>query len=152
MIAVVIATLITITGCGTTANKPYEPPTPAPSAHEGTFVSEHGTMIFNGDGSEIIINFDSELSDLTGIPEGEKAGTYVFLSGVLPPAGKVPVRYDTAHELQITIDDESVGLELGLASADGSTTTISTETVTPDRIPICVLQEGKYITVMFNKE
>ena len=76
-------------GCTKPDNIPYEPDTPAPAPHEGAFTSEHGSLRFNGDGESITIQFDGELAALTGLPEGEHTGTYVFLSGDLPPHGSI---------------------------------------------------------------
>ena len=61
----------------------------------------------------------SELAKLTGLPQGEHKATYVFLSGELPPNGSVPVRYDVAHELRISVGMRSAVIEMGLAAADG---------------------------------
>ena len=44
----------------------------APAPHEGVFTSEHGSMTFPGDGESVIIEFDKELADCLGLPEGEK--------------------------------------------------------------------------------
>ena len=133
-------------------NYPYEPDTPAPDPHEGAFVSEHGTMVFNGDGSSLVFDFDEELSELTGLPSGEQTGTYVFLSGDLPPHGSVDVRYDVAHEWQITLDDTCVVIELGLAAEDGSTAQVGVNIVTDTRIPFLFMKDGKSFSVIFEKE
>ena len=100
-------------------NYPYEPDTPTPAAHDGTFVSDHGSMVFNGDGESIVIDFDKELSELTGLPEGSQKGKYAFLSGNLPPHGSMPVRYDIAHELEITVAGQSAVVDMGIAAEDG---------------------------------
>jgi hypothetical protein len=144
--------VLLLVGCGDTSNMPYEPDTPAPPAHEGTFVSDHGTMTFNGDGKEITIDFDTALAEMTGLPEGEHTGTYVFLSGDLPPVGSVDVRYDVAHELAITIDETRVVVDVGIAAEDGSTASVGTNIVTTDRIPVLVKPEDKWETVMFEKK
>ncbi|MBR5754491.1 MAG: hypothetical protein IKX97_01530, partial [Erysipelotrichaceae bacterium] len=75
-------------------NYPYEPDTPAPDPHTGTFVSEYGTMTFNGDGKTVVLDIDGELAGLAGLPEGKNEGTYIFLSGDLPPHGSMEIRYD----------------------------------------------------------
>ncbi len=128
-------------------NVPYEPDTPLPPAHSGTFVSEHGTMTFSGDGESVVIDFDAYLAELTGLPEGEHAGTYVFLSGELPPNGSVPVRYDAAHELKLTVDGQSVVIGMGLAAADGKTAQVGVNVVTPERIPMLFSDDGSFSVV-----
>ena len=133
-------------------NYPYEPDTPAPDPHDGTFVSEHGTMTFNGDGTSLVFDFDEELAELAGLPAGEQTGTYVFLSGDLPPHGSIDVRYDIAHEWQISLDDEYVVIDLGLASDDGSTASVGVDIVTDTRIPLLFQKDGKFFSVIFEKE
>ena len=135
------AALLFCGGCGTAGepeldNYPYEPDTPAPAAHDGVFVSEHGSMRFNGDGESVVIDFDPYLAELTGLPEGEQEGTYVFLSGDLPPFGSMPVRYDTAHEFALTVGEASVVIDAGIASEDGRTAQVGVDVVTPERIPL----------------
>ncbi len=140
-IALVITVLLAMTfvaGCGVGAgspNMPYEPDTPAPDPHNGVFVSDHGTMEFNGDGETVIADFDSELAQLLGLPEGKQELTYVFLSGDLPPTGSVDCRYDVAHELRLSTADASVVVELALIHEDGRVT-LGVNTVTPERIPM----------------
>ena len=61
-------------------------------------------MTFSGDGSHVTIDFDKELSECLGIPEGKQEAEYEFLSGYLPPHGEVPVRYDVAHIFKLYND------------------------------------------------
>ena len=133
-------------------NYPYEPDTPAPAAHNGLFVSEHGTMSFSGDGEKIVIDFDAELAKLTGLPEGEQEGTYVFLSGNLPPNGSFPVRYDIAHEMQIKVGEKTVVLDMGLAAEDGKSGQVGVNVVTPERIPMLFSEDGRFFQVLFEKK
>ena len=139
-------------GCASDGNKPYEPDGPAPAAHGGRFTSEHGSMSFSGDGESVTVDFDAYLSELTSLPEGEQKGSYVFLSGDLPPNGSVPVRYDAAHEMKITVDGKSAVIELGLAQKDGSGAQSGVGTVTPERIPLLFSENGKNFNVIFIKE
>ena len=151
----VIITILLLTvfmGCQPDENKPYEPDTPAPDPHIGIFDSEYGAMMFNGDGTSIVCDFKKEFADLTGLPEGETEGTYVFLSGDLPPHGSVDVRYDVAHELEITVNGNKVVLNLGIASADGSTATVGVDVVTENRIPVLLKKDNKNFTVTFEKK
>lgn len=149
----VCALLILCTGCGfgdpNPGNMPYEPDTPAPAAHDGLFVSEHGSMRFSGDGTGVELDFDAELAGLTGLPEGKQTGSYVFLSGDLPPHGSMPVRYDTAHELQIDAGGVSAVIDMGIASADGKTAESGVNTVTPERIPMLFHGDSGFFDVTF---
>ncbi len=152
----VCAAWILCTGCGignpNPGNMPYEPDTPAPAAHDGVFVSEHGSMRFSGDGTGVELDFDAELARLTGLPEGTQTGSYVFLSGDLPPHGSMPVRYDTAHELQIDAGEASAVIELGIAAEDGRSAQAGVNTVTPDRIPMLFHEDGRFFDVTFLRE
>lgn len=154
-LALIIALASLTAGCGLfrdgRENIPYEPDTPAPAPHEGVFISEHGSMRFFGDGKRIEIDFDSELARLTGLPEGKCEGTYDFLSGNLPPHGSMPVRYDTAHEMKIEAGGASAVIKLGIAAADGKTSSSGVGTVTPERIPMVFSEDGVF-TVMFEKD
>lgn len=98
-------------------NYPYEPDTPAPDPHDGTFVSDKGTMVFNGDGETAVIDFDVDLAKRLGLPAGEQQATYTFLTGNLPPHGYLPTRYDVAMMLRLTVvegdDPISTMVEIG---------------------------------------
>lgn len=138
--------------CSQYENVPYEPDTPAPAAHEGTFASDHGKMIFSGDGEHIEIEFDKTLSRLTGLPEGTTEAEYVFLSGALPPHGSIPVRYDTAHELQIIAGEHTALIEMGIAAEDGKTAQAGIGTVSSEQIPMLFTNNGVMFTIIFEKE
>ena len=142
---------VCFSACTTGENRPYEPDTPAPAAHEGDFVSDHGSMRFKGDGKTVEINFDKYLSELTGLPEGAQEANYVFLSGDLPPHGSYVVRYDVAHELKITVGEQSAVISLGIAAADGKSAQSGVNTVTPDRIPMLFSNDEGSFTVLFEK-
>ena len=108
-------------------NYPYEPDTPAPAPHEGTFISAHGTMTFNGDGRSVVIEFDKALADAVGLPAGKHEMLYEFLSGDLAPHGKIPVRYDTAMYISIYAgegaSDRSNAIAVGIVNENGSKST-----------------------------
>ncbi len=109
--AAVIAALcaglaLSICGCAD-RNYPYEPDSPAPAPHDGTFVSAHGTMTFNGDGKTVLLDFDDDLTQRLGLPSGARAAAYEFLSGDLPPHGRVPVRYDAAMAFRLTVGGDA---------------------------------------------
>ena len=158
MILLIIVLLLLCSGCSQTVknenpgNYPYEPDTPAPAAHNGLFVSEHGTMTFSGDGEKFVIDFDAELADRTGLPEGKHEGTYAFLSGNLPPNGSFPVRYDIAHEMRITAGEQSAVIDMGLAAEDGKSGHVGVNVVTPERIPMLFSEDGRFFQILFEKK
>lgn len=134
-------------------NMPYEPDTPAPPPLNGVFASAGGTLTFNGDKSSVVLDLSPDFAARTGLPEGYSEGTYAFIQD-LPPHGHVPVRYDTAHNLDITIGEGEerifVSLEIGFAAEDGSTATVYIGAVTEESIPILLTDEG-FETVLFQK-
>ena len=150
----ILLAAVLLIACGCTphgnGNAPYEPDTPAPEPHAGIFTSEHGTMEFSGDGESIVIDFDEELSRLSGLPAGRQEGTYVFCSGNLPPHGSVPVRYDTAHELKIDVSGVSAVIVMGTVNTDG-TASVGVNTVTPERIPMLFSTDGENLCIEFLK-
>ena len=160
LILLTVLALLCVSACaggglgGRPENLPYEPDTPAPPPHDGVFVSEAGTMTFNGDGKSIVVDFAPALAERTGVPEGPQEGRYVFVQD-LPPYGSVDVRYDTAHELELFLGPEDdplyIRLELGYASEDGSTAAIYIGAVTEDTIPL-LLKNDKWETVLFQKQ
>ncbi len=151
ILAALAALLLLCAACGDRGNRPYEPDTPAPAPHSGTFTSDHGSLRFDGDGKTVEYDFDAELSALTGLPEGKHEGTYAFLSGDLPPNGSVPVRYDTAHELRIAAGEDTAVIPLGLAAEDGKSAAVGVNVVTPERIPLLFTAEGGSFSVVFVK-
>ncbi|MBO4413890.1 MAG: hypothetical protein J5830_04215 [Clostridia bacterium] len=148
---IVAIVLLLLCGCSHGENAPYEPDTPEPAPHSGWFTTDghHGGMFFEGDGAGVRINFDGYLSEKTGLPEGEHEGTYVFLSGDLPPHGSVPVRYDAAHELRLNIGDRVAVLTLGIVSEDGKTVQSGVGTVTPDVIPVVIYDADVPVEIDF---
>ena len=153
--AVILAAVLLLCGCSalfTDRNIPYEPESPTPAPHDGIFISEHGRMEFNGDGTSICIEFDDLLSELTGLEAGRHEGSYVFLSGDLPPSGNVPVRYDTAHILQISCKEQSAMIDVGIADVNGSGASIGTGIVTAESIPLLFNDGKQYMTIAFDKD
>ena len=156
LLAVIAAACIYISSKDST-NRPYEPDGPAPEAHNGLYVSEHGSMTFSGNGSDVVFDFDEYLSELTGLPSGEREGQYTFMSGDLPETKSTEVRYDVAHELVITLKGEgeekvTAVIGLGIASADGKSAQSGTGTVTQERIPMLFLLDGKSVSVVFERK
>ena len=152
---VILAVLLWLCGCSalfTDRNIPYEPESPTPAPHDGIFISEHGRMEFNGDGTSICIEFDDLLSELTGLEAGRHEGSYVFLSGDLPPSGNVPVRYDAAHILQISCGEQSAMIDVGIADVNGSGASIGTGIVTAESIPLLFNNGKQNMTIAFDKD
>ena len=97
-----VATLLFILLCACGGrDQPPDPGTPEPSAHNGVFASEYGTMTFNGDGESVVFDFTPKLAEATGLPDGEQNGSYVFLF----QHGKW--RYDKAERFRVSASDTS---------------------------------------------
>ena len=133
-------------------NKPYDPGTPEPDPHDGLFVSEHGSLRFNGDGKTVTLDFDDYLAGLTGLPAGETEGSYVFRSGDLPPHGSVEVRYDTAHELELSAEGKTAILQIGESSGSGGSYHVSLDMVTSEKIPLVVTDGTGNVFLVFEKQ
>ena len=96
-VILIAAAIALLTGCATEQPPPAD--SPEPPAHSGKFVSEYGSMTFNGDGESVIIDFQQELADATGLPTGAAEGQYVFTfqQGMY--------RYDKADSFELTIGE-----------------------------------------------
>ena len=93
------AAIALLTGCAT--EQPPAADSPEPPAHSGKFVSEYGSMTFNGDGESVTIDFLPELAEATGLPTGAADGQYVFTfqQGMY--------RYDKADVFELIIGEYS---------------------------------------------
>ena len=98
-VILIAAAIALLTGCATEQPPPAD--SPEPPAHSGKFVSEYGSMTFNGDGESVIIDFQQELADATGLPTGAAEGQYVFTfqQGMY--------RYDKADSFELIIGEFS---------------------------------------------
>ena len=114
MIALAISLLRRLCACGG-RDQPPDPGTPEPPAHDGVFTSEYGTMTFNGDGESVIFDFAPELTEATGLPDGEQSGSYVFLF----QHGQW--RYDKAERFRITASDASYDFINDFTATDENT-------------------------------
>ena len=148
LLAAVIFYVLFVRSPRDNGNYPAVPDTPAPAPHSGRFVSDHGSLEFNGDGSTVIIDLDPELAELSGLPEGKQEGTYTFLSGNLPPHGSFDIRYDAAHEIRLTVGDISAVIDLGIVT-EGGTVQKYLQMVTPESIPMVLYKDGKPAAVVF---
>ena len=148
LLAAVIFYVLFVRSPRDNGNYPAVPDTPAPAPHSGLFVSDHGSLEFNGDGSTVIIDLDPELAELSGLPEGKQEGTYTFLSGNLPPHGSFDIRYDAAHEIRLTAGDISAVIDLGIVT-EGGTVQKYLQMVTPESIPMVLFKDKKPIAVVF---
>ena len=114
---------------------PKDPGTPPPMAHSGVYVSDHGSMTFNGDGKTVVVDFDAALAELSGLPEGSCEGVYAFM--VNTPPHYYENRYDRASDLDIRIDE------------DGNTITghlrVQISHVTEDAIPTAETIDDAYV-------
>ena len=152
----VLFAAVLIAGCaGGKENVPYDPGTPVPAAHSGTFSCEYGTLNFTGDERSVSAELDNSSGIFAELPSGELEGTYRFVSD-LPPHGRIDVRYDTAHELELTLEKEGTQYvltwALGYLSEDGKTSAIYVGAVTEDLIPIVLDTDSGPVQAVFKKQ
>ena len=98
LIFLVAVAITLLTGCVT--EQPPAADSPEPPAHSGKFVSEYGSMTFNGDGESITVCFEDAFAAEAGFPLGECEGTYVF------KFQQKAYRYDKAEYLSIYIGEK----------------------------------------------
>ena len=106
----ILLSAIGLTGCGREL-PPGEGTDPLP-ALDGTYVSEHGSLTFNGDGRSVTLEIGEELSSASGLPAGTGEGTYVFLFR------NEEWRYDKAETFRIMIGEEQYQFRNDLSSTD----------------------------------
>ncbi len=70
--------------------------------HDGIYVSEYGSLTFNGDGESIELDIGEELAAVSGMNAGYAAGTYYFLID----SPRALYDYDRARIFLIHIDGE----------------------------------------------
>lgn len=95
MKAITYAFLATVLAIGVNGckniNLPPDPGTPVPAPHNGVFVHETDTLVFNGDGKTIEWHFAQEIPEIGSTGQGQ----YVFLFG------HGMCRYDVAETFRI---------------------------------------------------
>ncbi|MBO4384213.1 MAG: hypothetical protein J5854_02175 [Clostridia bacterium] len=113
----VFAVLLAVSAC-VYDGPPKDDGTPEPDAHNGAFVCEHGSMVFAGDGKNVVVDFDEGLSAITGLPAGEHEASYAFMANT--PPHRYEYRWDKSNEFVLTVDGVSYtfGNYMGRTSAD----------------------------------
>lgn len=101
--------------CACKTEQPPKEDTPAPAAHDGMFVSDYGTLEFNGDGESVTVNISAELAQAMGLPENEFDGTYAFTFH------HNLWRYDQAERFCITCGDVTAELVNDFTKTDENT-------------------------------
>lgn len=101
-VILIAAAIALLTGCATEQPPPAD--SPEPPTHSGKFVSEYGSMTFNGDGESITICFEDSFAAESGFPCGECEGTYAF------KFHQKTYRYDKAEYLNIYIGEKEFSL------------------------------------------
>jgi len=110
--------LLSLFSCTKNIHLPPKNDTPEPPAHVGVFVSERGSMTFNGDGETVSIDFSDELAQALDLAPGKASGTYVFkfYNGQW--------RYDDADEFSLFIDGRPVSFSTVLGGVDENVITL----------------------------
>lgn len=110
VIAILIILCVILAGCIPRSNdRPPDPGTPLPPPHEGSFISNYGSMTFNGDGKTVFIDFSPEFLEVLDNPPNEETYYYVFTwysFGIC--------RYDTATDYKIYNEASDIDLTFSL--------------------------------------
>lgn len=72
--------------------------------YNGKFVSDYGTMIFNGDGKTVEVDFTEDLLKIINLPAGKQEATYRFVANT--PPHKYDTQWDRASDFIVTIGDQ----------------------------------------------
>lgn len=137
IITIIICLLFT--GCGPKSyDGPPDPGTPEPPYHDGSFISEYGTMTFNGDGETVYIDFSPEYLEVLDNPPNEETYSYAF---TWYSFGKC--RYDVATEFKIHNGASDTSLDFSLY--------LEGEGTTKDRIAFSYPTPEKKIVVFQRK-
>ena len=108
IITIIICLLFT--GCGPKSyDGPPDPGTPEPPYHDGSFISEYGTMTFNGDGETVYIDFSPEYLEVLDNPPNEETYSYAFTWYSFGES-----RYDVATEFNIHNNASDTSLTFSL--------------------------------------
>jgi hypothetical protein len=97
-------------GCGPKSyDGPPDPGTPKPPSLDGIFMSEYGTMTFNGDGETVYINFSPEYLEILDNPPNEATYSYSFTWYSFGEC-----RYDVATEFKLHNNESDTSLNFSL--------------------------------------
>lgn len=129
----ILATVLLLMSCGY-KNGPPGDDTPWPENLNGEFTSEYGSMIFNGDGEKIVVDFSEELAQALNSQTGKQEGTYVFLFD------HKAWRYDKSDRFEISIGDSTY-----------SFTNMFTQT-SGDRIVVCLPELNDNEPIYFERK
>ena len=85
----------------------------------GKFVSDHGTMIFDGDGESVTLELDSEIAADIGLPEGIYDAKYCLYEIVNMGGYLKCDNYNTADVMYFNLDREGTEKEAWVSVGDG---------------------------------
>ena len=102
-------------GSCSVSNRPPDPGTPWPAAHDGVFASGKDLLRFNGDGESISWQFTAPVANLPA----QGSGTYAFLFH------NEKWRYDSAEKIRITPTDNPDASTVFNLSKPATATTIT---------------------------
>lgn len=125
---ILLAAAMLCLGACAFSNRPPDPGTPTPAAHDGVFAAGEDSFQFNGDGKSISWQFAQPFPPLPA----QGSGTYVFLFH------NESWRYDAAEKLRI----------IPAGDVDASATLVLNKPATETTIEILV--DGK--TLSFTKQ
>lgn len=101
------ALLLCLSACTKSNDGPPDPGTPEPAPLDGTFTCDLGTLVFNGDGNSVTVDFSGEMEEI--IPDGEMTYYFKWYSFGL-------CRYDVATVFQLSAGDKNYEFDVTEAS------------------------------------
>ena len=102
MIGLLLCLCMTVclaTACGN--DQPPSDETPEPAPHVGMFLSEYGSLTYNGDGKTVYLDVNDAFAAASGLPAGHYYASYVYLFH------NEQWRYDKAETFRITVDGKA---------------------------------------------
>ena len=106
-LAMIAVLALCLSSCTKSNDGPPDPGTPEPAPLDGTFTCDYGTLVFNGDGKSVTVDFSGEMEEL--IPDGEMTYYFKWYNFGL-------CRYDVASRFQLSAGDKNYEFDVTDAS------------------------------------
>ena len=129
--------LFALAACGSGGDRPPESAEPELPPLNGNYVSDYGTLVFNGDGRSVELTLSPDFAEFTGLPEESSDGTYVFLFR------NEEWRRDKAESFRITVGETSYQFRQDLSQVGETILAIADPDFADGEPILFTLQENK---------